>query len=651
MGQSWFDGCRRVFSGDMTAFGGHPLSEATSARLRADAIASIARYTPAMMIANAFNAAVLYFVLMSTPMSEKALFWAFGVIGFSTFVYLRHTRRGAQKSNSASVHAIWRACLNAFLMGCLWASVPLWFFSGETSTAQLIVVCLCIGILCGGAFALSNLPIAAMLFATPVYLGSSLAVIRSGDGMLLLVAVLLGVYMYAILRAIVVHALQHADRFAAQVEAERVAQTDWLTKLPNRAAFLHAMEVAVARQKRYGEGFAVFYMDLDDFKGINDKLGHSAGDDLLIQVADRLRSCVRDLDTVGRLGGDEFAIVEANVSSPLEAAILAKRILKAFGRPFELKGADVRNRVSIGIAMSSLDGLEPALLLHNADTALYRAKNEGRGIYRFFQPSHDSQTQERNAFEEDLRQAIALDRLQMSFAPVMDVRAKNVASQVGTLHWQHETRGSLPAQVFVPRAEDIGMSFAIAQVMIDKACLMLVTHPDDVAVRLALPAKAFTDAHLYHYAVGQLEKALVSANRLILDVGAPVLALGDFSMQNLLGFKDAGVRLALTGFGTLPLPMDALRDVCFSHAVLDEELVVDILEDSNSASIVRRMIELGHDLNLRVVADHVRSESLLVWLKLMGCDEISGNVASTSRLLQDLELAPAAAHARVGIAA
>ena len=143
----------------MPALGGHPFSEATSSRLRADAIASIARYTPAMMIANAITAAVLYFVLMSTPMSEKALFWAFGVIGFSTFVYLRHTRRGAQKSNSASVHAIWRACLNAFLMGCLWASVPLWFFSGETSTAQLIVVCLCIGILCGGAFALSNLPV------------------------------------------------------------------------------------------------------------------------------------------------------------------------------------------------------------------------------------------------------------------------------------------------------------------------------------------------------------------------------------------------------------------------------------------------------------------------------------------------------------
>jgi diguanylate cyclase (GGDEF)-like protein len=214
-----------------------------------------------------------------------------------------------------------------------------------------------------------------------------------------------------------VHALQLTKRLAEQVQAEEQAHKDFLTKLPNRMSFNEDIEAALSRLKRGGEQFAVLYLDLDEFKSVNDRLGHGAGDELLVQVASRLKSCARASDSVARLGGDEFAIIANGINSSEQALAFAERLVETFSVPFMIDGSTVYNTVSIGIAIAPSADVSSDVLMKNTDTALYRAKGEVGGSVQIFEPRHDAKARERRAIEHDLRLALARDEFFLVFQP------------------------------------------------------------------------------------------------------------------------------------------------------------------------------------------------------------------------------------------
>ena len=240
--------------------------------------------------------------------------------------------------------------------------------------------------LAGGAFAFASIPIAAIAFTSPIFIASAVVIARSGDQAYFLVAILMVVYTCVLIRGVFVYALQLTKRLVEQVRAEEQAHKDFLTELPNRMSFNEDIDAALSRLKRGGEQFAVLYLDLDEFKSVNDRLGHGAGDELLVQIASRLKSCARTADSVARLGGDEFAIIANGINSSEQALAFAERLVETMSVPFIIDGSEVYNTVSIGIAIAPSAGVSSDVLLKNADTALFRAKGEIGGSVQIFEP-------------------------------------------------------------------------------------------------------------------------------------------------------------------------------------------------------------------------------------------------------------------------
>ena len=252
--------------------------------------------------------------------------------------------------------------------------MPLIFFSGASPGGQVVIACLCAGMLGGGSFVLAGIPAAAVAFTAPIVLASAIAIGSTGDFAYFLVAVLMVSYISVLWRGIYVYALQLTRRVSAQVDAEIKVRRDELTKLPNRLALFEALESAFAQLAGLGDVFALFYIDLDDFKSVNDNYGHAAGDELLVQVAQRLKDSAREIDVVARLSGDEFAILVTGVANAAAATSLANRIVGSLDATFLVDGVDISTGACVGVALAPADGATSELLLKSADQALYDAK-------------------------------------------------------------------------------------------------------------------------------------------------------------------------------------------------------------------------------------------------------------------------------------
>ncbi len=268
------------------------------------------------------------------------------------------------------------------ITGWSMGAMPLIFFSKASSGGQVIIACLCAGMLGGGAFVLACIPAAAVAFTAPIVLASAITIGSSGDVAYFLVAVLMVSYVSVLWRGIYVHALQLVRRVSAQVNAERKVRRDELTNLSNRLALFEALESAFARLARLGEAFALLYLDLDEFKSVNDRYGHAAGDGLLVQVAQRLKGCARVIDVVARLSDDEFAIVVASAENVAAITALADRIVGSLNCAFLVDGVTISTGACIGIALAPTNGATSELLLKSADEALYDAKRRSRNVIR-----------------------------------------------------------------------------------------------------------------------------------------------------------------------------------------------------------------------------------------------------------------------------
>jgi diguanylate cyclase len=367
-----------------------PLDEAGAKRFRDEQFAVLRRNTPGMMAANFGNALALLAALIDTPLAPEALAWTASVFLFCGYLYLRARRRPGARAQAPGPTAIGRrATINALLLGLLWAAPPLLFFQAARPGAQLMIVTLTAGMLFGGAFALARSPLAAAAFAIPVAMASAATLLAGSDGDHRRLAIVLVIYLAVLGRGVLGEAARFKAQILAQLAAEHLARTDPLTGLPNRRAFIDAIERELARMRRHGGSFLLLCIDFDGFKRINDELGHPAGDELLSQAADRMRAALRGTDFVGRLGGDEFAVIATEVGCEEPARVLGSRIVSCFEAPFILEGREVRCAVSVGGALGPLHGADQQALFRSADTALYQAKAQGGG-WRLFSEHPDS---------------------------------------------------------------------------------------------------------------------------------------------------------------------------------------------------------------------------------------------------------------------
>ena len=616
----------KLFAGDLTAFGGSPVEETVAAQIRAEQLTLVLRHTPGMMLANACNALVLALALWNSPDGTSAALWASAVVCTSMLsgIKARASWRVA-KPHTVSRRAIHRLVRNAFILGSVWAIVPIGFFANAANGGQLVMTCLCAGMLAGGAFAFATIPIAAIAVIAPIILGTAICIGRSGDFVYLLVAVLVVVYACVLLRGVFAHSFEFTRRLIAHLETEKAVRQDSLTHLPNRFAFNEGLEGALARLARGGDEFAVLMLDLDRFKEVNDQLGHPAGDEFLIQVGAGLRRCTREIDLVARLGGDEFALIAADVSKAGEALKVAERLVAVFAEPFHIEGREVVSSTSIGIALAPRDGTTPNDLLKHADVALYRAKKEGPGTVRFFEPADDASARKRKALQHDLETAIERDELFLVYQPFLSLGENRVTGFEALLRWRHPMRGLIAPDEFIPIAEETGLIHSIGEWVVRRASATLSRWPDDVRIAVNFSAVQFQNTKVLQNVVRALADAGVAPGRLEIEITESTSISKYGSTESLLkSLTQLGVTISLDDFGTGFSSLTYLRKLPFSRIKIDQSFVREMLIEPDCEAIVKSVIGLAQDLRINVVAEGVETEEQLEYLRQTNCNEVQG---------------------------
>ena len=425
-------------------------------------------------------------------------------------------------------------------------------------------------------------------------------------------------------------------RRAAEAQVAHMARHDALTGLPNRIVLSERLDEAMADAGR-GNHSAVFCLDLDHFKVVNDTLGHPVGDGLLRTVAARLKNCVRDGDIVARLGGDEFAIVQACIGQPEQAKLLAERIVTAIQAPFIIEGHQVVIGVSIGLALVPGDGASAETLLKNADIALYRAKFDGRGGFCFFEPGMDARLQHRRSLEVDLRRGLQAQEFQLFYQPLINLDRDEVSGFEALLRWPHPERGMVPPGEFIPVAEEIGLIVALGEWVIRRACADAALWPGDLKVAVNLSPVQFRSRNLVPTVVAALAESGLQPGRLELEITESVLLQNnETTLAMLHELRALGARIALDDFGTGYSSLSYLRSFPFDKLKIDQSFIRDLSTRDDSIHIVRAVQSLCTGLAIPTTAEGVETEEQLAMLRFEGCTEVQGFLFSPARAVADL---------------
>ena len=413
------------------------------------------------------------------------------------------------------------------------------------------------------------------------------------------------------------------QRKQAEAEIRRLAYYDALTGLPNRALLHDRLHEAVARARRDGTGCAVLCLDLNRFKLVNDTLGHAAGDRVLRETARRLLAATRDTDTVARLGGDEFAVL-LNHASSANAAMLSARLLASLRQPIVAEGMQTYVEASLGIAMVSAQSEEPERILRDADIALYRAKAEGRGGFRFYAPEMDRELQRRQALEHGLRQALARDEFELFYQGRFNTATLTLAGVEALIRWRHPERGLVPPGEFISIAEETGLIVPIGAWVLRTACAA-ATAWDEIKVSVNLSPVQFRRGDLAGTVEAILKETGLAPARLELEITEGVL-LEDTAqaLQVLKQLRELGVGLALDDFGTGYSSLSYLQRFAFDRIKVDQSFVQRLGSSEDAASIVRAVLGLGLGLGMGVTAEGVESHEQLDFLRAEGCEEVQG---------------------------
>lgn len=617
---------RDLFDGGLELFGGPTVSGQMAQCLRAEQIYNITRYTLAMMAGNIFNAVIIIVAFWSTPQRASVLLWGFPLITFSVFIYLkRRAAKSRRRRKTAPERLIFRAVINAFVLGCLWACLPLFFFIDAPAAGRIIIITVTIGMLCAGSFVLAPIPIAGLAYLLPLVLAGGATLVRAGEPVYLLIIGLLIVYSVVLTRAMSVYASQFLERFVSETEKESAAHSDTLTKIPNRALFDKTLDDAVARAKRVGENFAVFFIDLDKFKNINDDFGHSGGDEFLIQVAGRLQMCVREIDLAARIGGDEFAIIAANIDDPESVSIIAERVLRAFDAPFQIQEQQVYGACSMGITLVPIDGTSAEEIMCKADDALYNAKREKPGSYKYFEPAHEARTLEIRELEKSLREALKKNEFYLVYQPIVDISTGTTTGFETLLRWTHPNKGNIPPSEFIKLAEKAGLIHEIGEWVICGAITTAAKWPTPLRVAINVSAVQFRTTEI----ASAIEKAInlsgISPDRIELEI-TETMILRDVERAQfaIMKLRNLGVKIALDDFGTGYSSLTHLINLSIDRIKIDRSFVERIFESKECETLVRTITRLAEELNVGVTAEGVETKEQLDYLKSISCDEAQG---------------------------
>ena len=422
-----------------------------------------------------------------------------------------------------------------------------------------------------------------------------------------------------------------SDRQRAEERIVHMARHDALTDLPNRTMFRERLEYELKRIKR-GDALAVLCLDLDHFKSVNDTLGHPVGDELLKVVAERLRRCLREPDTIARLGGDEFAIIMTGMHAPTDPVLLAKRIREAIIKPYILDGHQILADISIGISLAPIDATEPDLLLKNADMALYGAKADGRGTYRFFEPEMDARMKARRELDMDLRKALANGEFGLHYQPLVNIQNNEITTFEALLRWNHPVRGLVPPAEFIPIAEETGLIIPLGEWVLRGACQETVNWPTDIKVAVNLSPVQLNSRNFTEVVVNALAASGMSANRLQLEITETVLLQNTFNtLATLQKLRALGVQIALDDFGTGYSSLSYLRSFPFDKIKIDRSFIQDLMSGTEPLAIVHAIAGLAKSLNMISTAEGVETTQQLEALQALGCIEMQGYLFSQAR--------------------
>ncbi|WP_019140070.1 bifunctional diguanylate cyclase/phosphodiesterase [Noviherbaspirillum massiliense] len=425
------------------------------------------------------------------------------------------------------------------------------------------------------------------------------------------------------------------QRKQAEQQVQELAYYDNVTSLPNRALLTDRLKQAIQMAMRSHKKVAVLYMDLDNFKNVNDSLGHHVGDQLLRSIAERLLQCVRGEDTVARIGGDEFLIVLPDIDRSEQAVAVAEKILAAIAKPFALQEHQVHTSISIGISVHPDDGLEPHDLIRYADSALYQAKSQGRNNYQFFTQELNHQIVRGLMIERQLRHAIEHGELSLWYQPQIDAQDGHLIGAEALLRWRHGDRDFLSPVEFIPVAEERGLISKIGEWVLREACRQCRTwqlqglRPVPVAVNVS-PLQ-FQQKEFATLVTSVLKETRLEPAYLELEITeSSIMRRAPLVAELAMRLRDAGVGISIDDFGTGYSSLSYLKQIPIDKIKIDRSFISDMLHDVDSESITYAIINLAHSLNLRVIAEGVESRAQMERLRSFGCNEIQGNYYSSA---------------------
>ncbi|MDL0433095.1 EAL domain-containing protein [Marinobacter sp. TBZ242] len=409
----------------------------------------------------------------------------------------------------------------------------------------------------------------------------------------------------------------------------RQANYDILTGLPNRMLALDRLKLALAQARRESSLVGVMFLDLDNFKHINDTLGHDAGDNLLIEAARRISSCLRGTSTVARLGGDEFLVILPGLTGPEATSQVAERILKTFAPPYLLNGQEVFVTTSIGIAIFPNDSDNSGTLLQHADAAMYRAKHKGKSAYAHFAPEMTEVSHERLQMESLMRRALEQEEFELYYQPIVHTESGELCAAEALLRWKNPALGMVMPDRFIPLAEETGLITPIGEWVLQEACLAAMRWKDtegtSIGISVNVSPRQFRDPGFITTVMNALETSGLAPQQLELEITERLILDNTIETADILRQLDqSGIRLSVDDFGTGYSALSYLKSYPFDTLKIDKSFVQDVMKEQDDAALVKAIINMAHSLGLRVIAEGVEEESQTHFLQREGCDYSQG---------------------------
>lgn len=429
-------------------------------------------------------------------------------------------------------------------------------------------------------------------------------------------------------QAVLLAVVDVTEQREAAARIAHLAHHDPLTGLANRTLFRMRLMEGLERLGAADDGLGVLYVDLDGFKDVNDAFGHPIGDRLLVAVAERLRRILPTGDLVARVGGDEFALVQFDAGHE-DAGRLAGVVVETLSRSYDIDGHVVNIGASVGVSVAPLDSGDADTLLKNADIALYRAKADGRGVHRFFEPQMAASIHQRRTLEQDLRQALLLGEFQIYYQPIVDIETDRIVASEALLRWFHPTRGTVPPSDFIPLAEDTGLIVPIGEWVLREACREAASWPEAVGISINLSPAQFRSRALAQAVMSALASSGLPSHRLELEITESVLLAENHANLSVLHrLRELGVRISLDDFGTGYSSLSYLRSFPFDKIKIDRSFVRELPGNHECGAIVRAVAGLGQCLGVATVAEGVETLDQLARLRAEGCTQMQGYLFS-----------------------